>query len=134
MGGHGAQSGPRCIIHGMEIKRSPELEAIVRRIGDAFAKADLMSLANTTIEDPSLLVILSGDEDWLEGPDVVRILRDRSEVMEIDAIEFDRLEAYEAGGFGWFASSMIVTDIGGESRAFRQSGILSHYAYVRKSN
>jgi len=39
------------------------------------------------------------------------------------SLEFDRLEAYEIGDFGWSASTLTTLDADGESRSFRQTGV-----------
>lgn len=109
----------------MEIKRSLELEALLRRMWTAFATADDVALGNTTVTDPALRVLLSGDEDWLEGDEVVPILRERARTIGIVSLEFDRLEAFEVGDFGWTACALTTLDDDGETRSFRQTGVFA---------
>jgi len=107
----------------VDIRRSPELEAVNRRIWMAFARADDAALRNMMVTDPAMRFLLSGDEDWLEGDEVVPILRERSRTIEILSLEFDRLEAYEVGDFGWSACTVTTLDADGETRSFRQTGV-----------
>jgi class 3 adenylate cyclase len=107
----------------VDIRRSPELEAVNRRIWMAFARADDAALRNMMVTDPAMRFLLSGDEDWLEGDEVVPILRERSRTIEILSLEFDRLEAYEVGDFGWSACTVTTLNGDGETRSFRQTGV-----------
>jgi adenylate cyclase len=109
----------------VDIKHSPELEAVVRRIWMAFARADDAALRNMMVTDPAMRFLLSGDEDWLEGDEVVPILRERSRMIEILSLEFDRLEAYEVGDFGWTACTLTTLNADGETRSFRQTGVFA---------
>jgi class 3 adenylate cyclase len=107
----------------VDIRRSPELEAVNRRIWMAFARADDAALRNMIVTDPAMRFLLSGDEGWLEGNEVVPILRERSRTIEILSLEFDRLEAYEVGDFGWSACTVTTLNGDGETRSFRQTGV-----------
>jgi adenylate cyclase len=109
----------------VEIKRSPELEAVVRRMWMAFATADDAALGNMTVTDPALRFLLSGDEDWLGGDEVVPILRERSRTIQLNSLEFYRLEAYEVGDFGWTACTLTSLDADGGTQSFRQTGVFA---------
>ena len=113
------------IIPNVEIKRSPELEAFIRRMWMSFARSDDAALGNMTVTDPALRVVLSGDEDWFGGEDVVPILRERARMIQILSMEFDRLEAYEIGDFGWTACTLTSLDEDGVTRSFRQTGVFA---------
>lgn len=120
------QSSPRMLIAimaGVDIRRSPELEAVVRRLWKAFARADDSAMGNMMVSDPALRFLLSGDEDWLEGDEVVPIMRERSRTIQIVSLEFDRLEAYEVADFGWTACTLTSQDSDGATRSFRQTGV-----------
>lgn len=91
----------------------------------AFANADSDSLANLTADDPALRAILSAEEDWFGGRDVVPILRERARLMSMRSLEFDRLEGYQVGDHGWTACSLTTMDGDGESRSFRQTGVFA---------
>jgi class 3 adenylate cyclase len=109
----------------VEIKRSPELEAVVRRLWTAFATADDAAMGNMTVTDSALRFLLSGDEPWLEGDEVVPILRERSGAIAMVSLEFDRLEAFDVGDFGWSACTLTTLDADGETRSFRQTGVFA---------
>ena len=89
----------------------------------SFARADDAALGNMTVTDPALRAVLSGDEEWFGGEDVVPILRERSRMIQIVSLEFDRLEAYEIEGFGWTACILTSLDEDGETRSFRQTAV-----------
>jgi len=107
----------------VEIKRSPELEAFVRRLWKAFAAADDAAMGNIMVTDSALRFLLSGDDEWFQGDEVVPIMRERSETIAMVSLEFDRLEAYEIGDFGWSACTLTTLDADGETRSFRQTGV-----------
>ncbi len=109
----------------VDIRRSPELEAVVRRMWMAFTRADDAALGNVTVNDPALRFLLSGDEDWLGGDEVVPILRQRSRMIQMVSLEFDRLEAYEIGDFGWAACMLTTLEADGETRSFRQTSVFA---------
>jgi class 3 adenylate cyclase len=110
----------------VEIKRSPELEAFIRRMCMAFTRADDAAMGNMTVTDPALRVELSGEEDWLRGEDVVPILRERARMIGLTSqLEFDRLEGYAVGDFGWTACSLSTLDEDGETRSFRHTAVFA---------
>ncbi len=114
-----------CHTADVEIRPSPELEAVIRRLWAAFARGDVAAMENLFVSDPALRFLLSGDEDWLEGADVVPILRERSRTIRIVSMEFDRMEAFEVGEFGWTACTLRSFDEDGEFRSFRQTGVFT---------
>lgn len=110
---------------GVDIRRSPELEAIVRRLWMAFARADGSAMGNMVVSDPALRFLLSGDEEWLGGIEVVPMLGERSRTIQVVSVAFDRLEAYQVGDFGWTACALTTLDDVGETRSFRQTGVFA---------
>jgi adenylate cyclase len=122
-----------CHTADVEIRRSPELEAVIRRLWASFARGDVAAMENLFVSDPALRFILSGDEDWLEGADVVPILRERSRAIGTVSMEFDRLEAFEVGDFGWTACTLSTLDEDGVSRSFRQTGVFTIHDGIWKA-
>lgn len=116
---------PIAIMASVDIKRSPELEAVIRRLWMAFARADDSAMGNLMVSHPALRFLLAGDEDWIGGEDVVPIMRERSRTIQMVSLEFDRLEAYEVGDFGWTACTLTTQDSDGETRSFRQTGVFA---------
>ncbi len=107
------------------IKRSPEIEAVVRRLWDSFVVGSEAAIRNLTSAHPSYRMILSADDQWFSGPGLAPMLAERGKLMEIERFEFDRLEAFEAGDVGWAASNVTVTmrtgDRPGEPKFFRST-------------
>ena len=107
----------------MQIQQSPELEAVVRRSWSAFAHAETSTIDNLLSDDPSMRVILSADDEWFGHADhLPELLAARGSRIDIERVEFDRLEAYEHGDTGWYASELTITLTNGESLRFRQTG------------
>jgi adenylate cyclase len=95
----------------MRMEKSPELEAVFRRVWRAFADGSLDVISNTYSAHPGVLVILSDDANWITGSDnLMRVLAGRGSRMGIDRVEFDRVQAYDFGDFGWVAA--VVTLFG----------------------
>jgi class 3 adenylate cyclase len=107
----------------VQIQRSPELEAVVRRIWTAFSQGSTAAIDNMTSDDPSTRFILSADDEWFSHADhLPELMAARAAQINIDRIEFDRLEAYQLGETGWAAHELTVFLSDGESRRFRQTG------------
>jgi class 3 adenylate cyclase len=89
------------------MERSPELEAVVKRMWHAWASQDIEAVTNLIMRDPGYRMILSADDEWFQG-DLARYTVERSRVLGVERIEFDRVEAYEHGEFGWAASEVTI--------------------------
>jgi adenylate cyclase len=108
---------------GVDIRRSPELEAVIRRLWMAFISVDDSAMGNLMVSDRALRLLLSGDDDWFGGDEVVPIMRERSHTIPIVSVEVDRLEAYEVGDFGWIACVLTTLDANGDSGSFRTTAV-----------
>lgn len=107
----------------MKIERSPEIEAITRRLWKSFQDASEPAIANIFSLDPSVRMILSADDQWFSGgPAVASLAAERAALMGIQRTEFHHVEAYEAGDFGWAAASVTATLSTGETFSFRWTG------------
>jgi class 3 adenylate cyclase len=106
------------------MERSPEIEAVVRRLWKAFVDQDRQALANMTTDNPDLRAILNADDEWIRGNGRFEdVLVDRAKLLGVVGVEFDRLEAFEHGDAGWFAAIVVVARDTGESLTFRNTGI-----------
>lgn len=106
------------------MERSPELETVVRRIWKAFVARDADALRNLTTDHPGMRVILSADDEWIRpNGRFAELMTDRAERIGAAGIDFDRLEAYERDGTGWWAANMIATLDDGDPLTFRQTGV-----------
>lgn len=107
----------------MEIERSPELEAVVRRLWTAFAAGATSTIANMVTTDASARIILSADDEWFSDADnLPELMTARAARINIERVEFDRMEAYQRGDTGWTANELTLFLSDGESLRFRQTG------------
>ena len=106
------------------MERSSELEAVVRRIWKAFIERDADTLRNLTTDHPDMRIIMSDDDEWIRPKGrFAEIATDRAERMGAAGIDFDRFEAFEHEGTGWWAANMIVTFADRDPLTFRQTGV-----------
>lgn len=109
----------------MEIERSAEVEAVVRRMWAAFAGGTSAAIANLTSSNPALRFILTADDEWFGNFDgVVELMTERGKRIGIERLEFDRIEAYQAGDVGWLAAQVTAHLGSGEAVTFRQTAVL----------
>ena len=102
------------------IEKSPELEAVTRRLWRLFASGAAEGVTNLISAHPDVRFILSADDAWLAGSDLIHdVIAERSNRMDIERIEMERLEAFEVGDFGWSAGAITVFFLSGGSSSFR---------------
>ena len=108
------------------MEKSPELEAVFRRVWRAFADGSLDALTNMISAHPDVLFILSDDVNWIAGSDnLIRVLEGRSNRMDIERIEVDRVQAHEIGDFGWTAAAVTLFFSSGESETLRNTSVFA---------
>jgi class 3 adenylate cyclase len=89
----------------MPMEKSPELEAVFKRVWQAFAEGSLDAISNMYSAHPGLLLILSDDANWITGSEnLMRVIAGRGSRMDIERVELDRVQAYDFGDFGWAAA------------------------------
>lgn len=83
--------------------RSPELEAVVRRILKAYTASDSPTLANLMSSDPALRVLGFDAGEWWVGLQEFLKLRETqdAEVDGVTLFSVESAEAFEEGSFGW---------------------------------
>lgn len=109
----------------MEIVRSPEIEAVVRRLWSAFGSGSGSTFANLTSRHPAARFILAADDLWLDSSDgTVEYMTERGRLIGVARIEQNRSEAWQAGEVGWFAAEITSHLVNGESVTFRQTAVL----------
>ena len=90
----------------------------------AFVECDADTLRNLTTSHPDMRIILSADDEWIKaGGDFAELMTDRSRQIGVAGVDFDRLEAFERGGTGWWAANMTVARNHGDPMTFRQTGV-----------
>jgi adenylate cyclase len=86
----------------MEVLRSPEIEAVVRRIVVAWDEGDADTISNLFSNDPSLRVLgTDSDERWVGHEEFLRIFKTQQHEMHDWKVSTDRVEAFQDGRFGW---------------------------------
>ena len=107
------------------MERSPEVEAVVRRMWKAFVERDRLAIANITTDHPDLRFVLSADDEWIKGDgQVEELIVKRADEIGVVGVEFDRLEAFEHGDAAWFAAVLVLSRSEGEDLTFRTTGTL----------
>jgi adenylate cyclase len=106
----------------VEIQPSPEIEAVFKRMWKAFVAQTEKPLFNIVSDDPSVRMILASDDQWYSGgATVASVLAQRSRILGLQRAEFDRIEAFEAGDFGWAAAELTTTIGDNEPIVFRNT-------------
>ena len=112
----------RARMAAIPIEKSPELEAVTRRLWRIFASGSVEALPNLVSAHPDVRIIFSADDNWVAGSDrLLPLLAERSTRMNIERWEMDRIEAFEVGDFGWAACSVTVFFSSGGSSSFRNT-------------
>jgi class 3 adenylate cyclase len=112
------------ILHGVEVMRSPEIEAVARRSWTSWAAADGPAFHNLTSRDPAIRWILAADDEWFGQSDhIPELLAARNERIGIQRLEFDRVEGFQAGEVGWVALEVTVHPAIGEPVTLRETGV-----------
>jgi len=90
-----------------EMRRSPEIEAVFRRIFSALRDGDDETFRNHFAPSPDLFWIGSDEREFFRGdPEAVALfLQQASEVGLLD-VSYKRSEAYESGSVGWIAAEV----------------------------
>ena len=89
---------------------------------NAFAQGATAAIDNMTSHDPSERIILSADDEWFSHADhLPELMTARASRIDIERVEFDRMEAYELGDTGWAAHELTVILRDGETLRFRQT-------------
>jgi adenylate cyclase len=111
----------------MGFQRSPELEAVMRRIWKVFASGSIEAMSNMVSTNPDVRFILSADDNWIAGSEnLLRIMSGRSNLLDIERVEFDRLEAFEIDEVvGWGACNVTLFYRSGDSESLRSTIIFA---------
>jgi adenylate cyclase len=87
---------------------------VIRRVLTAWKTHDMAAMANLMSGDPSLRVLGFAVDEWWAGPDEFLKIRETQagEIPPFD-IEFERVDAFEDGGFGWaaIASTIVISEL-----------------------
>lgn len=82
--------------------RSPEIEAVVRRVLDAWQERDFEAMSNLFSSDGSLRVVGFDDpERWAGAEEFLSIFRTQAQEMPQWREEIESVDAFEEGVIGW---------------------------------
>lgn len=112
------------------MKRSPEIEAVVRRFLAARAEGDLDEIRDLFSESDDLRVIGTDAHEWHHGPEVTGMMSAHWEAFSKWDDVVKRLEAFENGGTGWAALEGKRTLADGEEYLYRLTVVLQLEAGV----
>jgi class 3 adenylate cyclase/ketosteroid isomerase-like protein len=95
----------------MSLTRSPEIEAVARRILATWNKRDVETMSNLFSSDPSLRVLgFDLDEQWRGPEEFLNVFAAQSGEFPDWSIDVHEAEAFEDGSLGWATlHSTIVT-------------------------
>lgn len=94
----------------MAIRRSPEIESVMRRVWSAWQAGDMAVISNLFAHTPNLLAIGSDSEEWWVGGAEFLRVRDKQahEMPDFDIVIHEVL-AFESGDIGWAGVLMTMT-------------------------
>jgi class 3 adenylate cyclase len=108
------------------MEKSPELEAVFKRAWRAFADGSLDAISNMYSAHPGVLLILADDANWITGSEnLMRVLAGRGSQMDIERVEFDRVQAYDFGDFGWAAAVVSLFTRSGPMGSVRSTMVFA---------
>ncbi|HEX6222674.1 MAG TPA: nuclear transport factor 2 family protein, partial [Acidimicrobiia bacterium] len=104
------------------MERSPEIEAIVRRLWSARTRGDREIIDGLWSRSEHLLIIGSDESEWIEGAEESLVVAG-TQINEwlIEDSKLKRVVAYEAGSVGWAASEEERTSPNGRTSIFRRT-------------
>lgn len=85
------------------MQRSPELEALVRRLAEAQAAGDADGLLATLSDDEETVLIGTDPDEWWTGPKIPEVVRAQIAEMQQVGIQLAATDArgFELGDVGW---------------------------------
>jgi len=108
------------------MEKSPELEAVFKRLWRAHVDGSLDSISNMISVHPGVLFVFTDDANWISGGDnVTRVMAGRGSRIGDYNVEFDRVQSYAIGDFGWVAALVATSDSKGTSRSFRSTAVFA---------
>jgi adenylate cyclase len=89
------------------MRRSPEIEAVFRRIFSALRDGDQRTFRNHFSPSPDLWWIGSDEREWFRGdPESVDLFEQQVREFGLVDVAYKRSEAYEDGSVGWIAAEV----------------------------
>ena len=86
----------------MSFTRSPEIEAVARRILATWNKRDVETMSNLFSSDPNLRVLgFDLDEQWRGPEEFLKVFAAQSGEFPDWSIDVHEAEAFEDGSLGW---------------------------------
>lgn len=107
---------------------------VLDKYAQAYSDKDIESMMSLFADDPDLVVIGTGEDEWIEGYNELKtgFKRDFSQADNIKII-FDKVTISSSGNFAWVSSKMaMICEIGVEG--IKLSGRLSLVLEKRDNN
>jgi class 3 adenylate cyclase len=101
------------------MRRSPEIEAVVRNLLDARSRGDYSSVRALYSESENLRSIGSDLHEWYHGDEAIAVSKAHGDELNKTVDGLLRLEAFDNGATGWAAVEQERTLSNGRSFAYR---------------
>lgn len=102
------------------MRRSPEIEALIRRYVDARTAGDLSRLRAMYSESDDLVAVGTREDDWIEGgKTLLAMLQADWDSVKLEADEIRHLHAFENGDSAWAILEADRTTSGGQTFRYR---------------
>ena len=89
------------------MRRSPEIEAVFRRIFTSLIDGDSQTFRNHFAPSPDLWWIGSDEREWFRGDaESVALFEQQVQEFGLVGVDYKRSEAYESGAVGWIAAEV----------------------------
>lgn len=86
----------------MSFTRSPEIEAVARRVLATWGRGDAETMSNLFSASADLRVLgFDGEELWSGADEFLKVFSAQMDEMPVWRLENHRVEAFEDGSFGW---------------------------------
>ncbi len=110
------------MFDGME--KSPEIEAVVRRIFDSVVRGDYETFRNLASRSDNVISVDVTTYSWWRGHETATHSWEvRREEVDLVRVEFDRVEAFQSGNFGWAVAVVDLFSAAGDRFSQRFTGV-----------
>ena len=100
----------------MSFTRSPEIEAVARRVLATWGRGDAGTMSNLFSSSADLRVLgFDGDEQWRGADEFLKVFTAQMDELPDWSIENYQVEAFEAESFGWATLYSTVVSPEGET-------------------
>ena len=102
------------------MRRSPEIEALIRRYIDVRSRGDFALMRGLYSESDDFIAVGTREEDWIEGSTTfVEMVQADWDSVQTDHDDIRHLDAFENGETGWAVVEADRTTSGGQTFRYR---------------